>query len=292
VHRFSDALPPDIRRWVESAAGEGARLIHCETLQGGITASVDLVVLDQRGQSVELVLKRSERGNTEDRQRATEREAGVLQLLEAAGLAAPRLVAANGSALLMTRLPGEVWLTPSDPRPWLGQMAATLAHLHAVQPPAGLLVRTLEVRPVSTPQDSRRPTLWQRVSEFLEHPAPAGSGLLHGDYQHFNLLWQREQLSGVVDWTWAGTGHPDRDVGHCCLNLAVLFSPEWARDFVTAYEAESGRATDPWWRAFQISRFGGDTWQEFIPVQVAGRAPVDPAGMTARVEDALLDLLP
>jgi len=36
----------------------------------------------------------------------------------------------------------------------------------------------------------------------------------------------------------------------------------------------------------------GDTWQEFIPVQVAGRAPVDLAGMTARVEDVLVDLIP
>lgn len=278
--------------WLEGVVGKGARIVHCEPLQGGITASVDLVVLDHRGRSVELVLKRSTRGQAAEPRRATEREVEVLELLKTAGVAAPRLVAANDSALLMTRLPGQVWLTPTDRRSWLGQMASTLAQLHEVQPPGGMPARELEMRPVRTPLDSRRPGVWQHVVELLERPAPVGGGLLHGDYQHFNLLWHREQLSGVVDWTWAGIGHPDRDVGHCCLNLAVLFAPDWAKDFVAAYEAEAGRVTDAWWRAFQLSRFGGDTWQEFIPVQVAGRAPVDASGMTARVEDVLLDLIP
>jgi aminoglycoside phosphotransferase (APT) family kinase protein len=287
----SDALSADIRGWLEGVVGEGARIVHHEPLPGGISASVHLVVLDHRGGNVELVLKRPTRGQTPTRQRATEREAEVLQALKAAGVAAPRLVAASDSALLMTRLPGQVWLTPTDRRSWLGQMASTLARLHAVQPPAALPPRELEIQPVRTPPDSRRPMLWKHVAELLERPAPTGVGLFHGDYQHFNLLWEGQELSGVVDWTWAGTGHPDRDVGHCCLNLAVLFAPEWAKDFVAAYEAEAGRATDGWWRAFQLSRFGGDTWQEFIPLQVAGRAPVDPAGMTARVEDLLLDLI-
>ena len=30
-----------------------------------------------------------------------------------------------------------------------------------------------------------------------------------------------------------------------------------------------------------------EQWRRFIPVQVAGRAPVDTAGMTSRVEDLL-----
>ena len=280
-------------RWAEGAIGASARALGCEPLTGGITAAVHLVMVEHNGHVLELVLKCWSRGDADERRRCIEREARVLQLLEAADVAAPRYIASTSGteagdvpALLMTRLPGQVWLSPTDPRVWLRQMATALARLHEVRPPDGLPSLEVQQRPVLTPPDSRRPDLWHDVGGFLAGPAPAGGGLVHGDYQHFNLLWQHERLTGIVDWTWTGVGHPDRDVGHCRLNLAVLFTPQWAEDFTAAYESEAGRATDPWWDAFEISRYGDD-WQRFIPVQVAGRAPVDPAGMTSRVEALL-----
>ena len=51
-----------------------------------------------------------------------------------------------------------------------------------------------------------------------------------------------------------------------------------------AYEAETGRAIDPWWDLYAVTAYS-DEWRRFIPIQVAGRAPVDTAGMTSRVED-------
>ena len=108
----------------------------------------------------------------------------------------------------------------------------------------------------------------------------------HGDYQHFNVLWSRGRLSALVDWSSAGIAHPDVDVGHCRLNLAVLHSAEVAERFRHAYEAEAGRRVEPWWDVHQLLAYD-DSWQDFIPVQVAGRAPVDVRGMTGRVEELL-----
>jgi aminoglycoside phosphotransferase (APT) family kinase protein len=109
---------------------------------------------------------------------------------------------------------------------------------------------------------------------------------IHRDFQHFNFLWLRGRLTGVVDWNMACTGPPDVDVGHCQLNLAVLFGVDVAERFRRSYEAEAGRAVDPWWELHEIAVYN-DSWPRFIPVQAAGRAPVDTAGMTARVEDLL-----
>jgi len=50
--------------------------------------------------------------------------------------------------------------------------------------------------------------------------------------------------------------------------------------------AADARAVDPWWDLYALTAYG-DEWRQFIPVQVAGRAPVDTAGMTSRVEDLL-----
>jgi aminoglycoside phosphotransferase (APT) family kinase protein len=109
---------------------------------------------------------------------------------------------------------------------------------------------------------------------------------LHRDFQHFNFLWARGRLTGVVDWGAASTGPPAVDVGHCRLNLAVLFGASWAEQFRTAYESETGRGVDPWWDLHALASYG-DAWRRFIPLQVAGRAPVDIDGMTARVEEVM-----
>jgi hypothetical protein len=94
----------------------------------------------------------------------------------------------------------------------------------------------------------------------------------------------------VVDWPYAGPGHPDQDVGHCRLNLAVLFSTEVAERFRELYEAESGRRVEPLWDLRGMMSYD-DGWKNFIPIQVAGRALVDAAGMDDRVEGVIEQIL-
>ena len=89
-----------------------------------------------------------------------------------------------------------------------------------------------------------------------------------------------------MDWTRSCTGPADFDAGHCRLNLAVLFGADWAERFRLAYEAEAGRAVHPWWDLYALTAYS-DKCRQFIPVQVAGRALVDTAGMTSRAEDLL-----
>jgi aminoglycoside phosphotransferase (APT) family kinase protein len=186
----------------------------------------------------------------------------------------------------MTRLPGRVWLSPTDPGDWISQMARALATIHNLEVEVELPVTRHPDRDLVVPDGARRPEVWLAAKHRLSAPAPAGRAFIHGDYQHFNLLWRRGRLSGVIDWTWAGLGHPDRDVGHCRLNLAVLFSAGWAQEFTAAYQAESGRSIDPWWDVFEICLYS-DAWPRFIPIQVGGRVPVDTTGMTDRVEELL-----
>lgn len=68
--------------------------------------------------------------------------------------------------------------------------------------------------------------------------------LVHGDYQHFNVLWCDDRLSGVVDWPNAATGNRGSDVGHCRLNLAVLFDARTAGDYLVMYERAAGVPLD------------------------------------------------
>jgi hypothetical protein len=81
-------------------------------------------------------------------------------------------------------------------------------------------------------------------------------------------------------------GPPDVDVGHCRLNLTLLFSADVAEQFREFYETESGRAVDSYWDVHALLSYSPD-WQHFLPLQIDGRAPLDVRGMTRRMEDVL-----
>jgi hypothetical protein len=104
------------------------------------------------------------------------------------------------------------------------------------------------------------------------------------------VLWSRGRLSALVDWSSSRIGPPDIDVGHCRLNLAVLYSAAVAERFRLAYESHAGRRVEPWWDIHELLAYD-DSWRAFIPVQVASRAPVDVRGMTRRVEELLANAL-
>jgi aminoglycoside phosphotransferase (APT) family kinase protein len=116
------------------------------------------------------------------------------------------------------------------------------------------------------------------------------AGFAHGDYQHFNVLWQGGQLIGVVDWPNAATAPRGVDVGHCRLNLAVLFSADLADDYLAAYEQAAGLKVDARAELRSILNFD-QSWPDFIPRQVDGRAPLDIAGMSDRVVDLVRRLV-
>jgi hypothetical protein len=52
------------------------------------------------------------------------------------------------------------------------------------------------------------------------------------------------------------------------------------------YEAEAGRAVDPWWDVHALLSYGPG-WKHFLPIQIDGRAPLDADGMTNRMDDLL-----
>lgn len=269
-------------------------------MMGGIAASVHrLSVRTSADAVIQVVLKRFNNPLWDDDWAGIVRnEAAALAGVEASGVPAPELLGscADGSdtdgvpSLLMARAPGRVWLTASDLDAWVAQMAAVLPRIHQARADVPSH-RSDILEHFALASSTRRPDLWAEARRVLaEGPPPSEATFVHGDFQHFNLLWSRGRLSSVIDWSFARVGSPDIDVGHCRLNLGVLFSAELAERFRLAYEAEAGRGVDPWWDIHELLAYGS-SWGEFIPLQVAGRRPVDTRGMTARVEELLAGAL-
>ncbi len=283
--------------WVERVAG--ARVVAWRRMTGGIDSVVHQLTIDHGSYRDVLVLRQYERAADPDSRMDTaaqvRREVATLRAVHDAGLPAPEPVAADVDgresdglpALLMTRLPGRLDVTPADPAGWLRQIAVMAVRIHAAQVAAGPFEERIDAAAPVIPASATRPAVWEAAFGLLrQQPPEPATCFIHRDFQHFNLLWRRGRLTGVVDWGRSCTGPADFDVGHCRLNLAVLFGADWAERFRLAYAAEAGRAIDPWWDLYAVTAYS-DEWPRFIPVQVARRAPVDTAGMTSRVEDLL-----
>ena len=289
---------PATLQWVAQTAG-GIHVVGGRRMTGGLTSSVHrLTVADRNGARRHLVLRRWVQQELATGQRLAVEEVRVLEALSGQGFPAPGPVGlSDGSetdgvaAVLMTRVPGRLSLTPGDPDSWLKQMAELAPRLHAlgvvappVKPPAAR-------PPLPKPDWIKRRDIWDAAQKVLAGPPPMSPHcFIHTDFQHFNMLWRRDRLTGIVDWTWPKLGPPDFDVGHCRLNLAVLHSAEWAEKFRMAYEANAGRKVEPWYDLHRLTAFSTD-WQGFIPLQVAGRAQVDIAGMPGRVEELIASVL-
>jgi aminoglycoside phosphotransferase (APT) family kinase protein len=285
---------PQTLRWVETALGDKARVVAWQRMTGGIISAVHRLTVDAGGPRYSLVLRQYEHARA-DLADSVERESGILRAVRGHGLAAPELVAesADGAetdghpSMLMTRLPGGVYLTPADPAGWLGQLARMAVRIHDAPVTAPSFQRWVNADELTIPASASRRQPWRTMIATLQQRAPQSPHrFIHRDFQHFNVLWKRGRLTGTVDWAMASTGPPEIDVGHCRLNLAVLFGADWAEKFRLVYEAETGRAVDPWWDLHALASYT-DSWPEFIPIQVAGRAAVDTAGMTGRVEELL-----
>ena len=283
-------VPPDARAkaWIASVVHPRGRVVSVRRLKGGITAAVHAVRVQHPGGATTVVVRRWV--GTQDAADEVRREARVLGQL---GLRfAPQLIASDedGSqgdvpAVVMSRLPGRVVLGTDEE--YLRQLAAVLPEIHAL---------TLEVPRYESwgsqrecPDWAERPDLWdEALRVHAASSPPADVCVVHRDFQHFNVLWSRGRVSGVVDW--ASQGSPDVDVAHERLNLALLHSVEVAERFRLVYEAEAGRKVDPWWDLHElVSYLPG--WGHYLATQVNAATPVDEYGMHARVEALLAAVL-
>ena len=285
--------------WVERTVGSGARITGGRRMLGGITSSVYRLTLRLPvGNAMHVVLKRYTDPTWGDTPALVANEAAALTAVGATSVPAPRLLGSSPygaetdgvPSVLMSREPGRVWLTPPDMDTWIRQLAALLPLIHTgTGVPATR--EPLDLETLRVPASAHRPDVWSAAKRLIvTEPLPLQTVRVHGDYQHFNVLWSRGRLSALVDWSASRIASPDIDVGRCRLNLAVLYSAETAERFRLAYESEAGRRVEPWWDIRQLLDYD-DSWQDFIPVQVAGRASVDIRGMTARVEELLAGAL-
>ena len=252
-------IPVEMRRrppaatltWAAAQIGSGARVTRVRRLRNSWAAAMHAIDVEDGKRLHRLVLRRWARTDLAPDIGVVENEAAALGLLASAStsttrLPVPRLVAtdskgahADAPAVLMTRLPGRDVLAPGDLDAFLDRLVETLRAIHEVPVPPGTLnyFRPWSLDTVTAPPPwSRRPEVWERAIEIAHQPVPVHERVLvHRDFWPGNVLWQRGNLTGVVDWTHACRGPRAADVAHCRGNLALLFGFDVADEFTRRY---------------------------------------------------------
>ena len=137
------------------------------------------------------------------------------------------------------------------------------------------------------PAGAQNPSVWKAAIGVMAEPPPKDTAVfLHGDFLPVNLLWSRGRVTGLTDWLGIRRGSRAYDVGHCRRYLAALYTPGWSEQLRSLYESIAGVALDRWWDLYALLHHD-DSAPKWIHGQVAGRCPVDVAGMTGRVEVAI-----
>jgi aminoglycoside phosphotransferase (APT) family kinase protein len=224
------------------------------------------------------------------------RQAQLLSALHTAGLPVPRIAWASSSEdgplgapfIVMERLPGRVFviwephasfdLDTETVRSLWFQCIRALGAFHALDWTTALkdwetpytldseLVRWNKLlRHAPEPQ-------WLEAGQRLhaalvaQKPDEAPIGLVHGDYQPGNVLYDDGRLHGVIDWDLAGIGAQGIDVGWIMMMIdQAAWAEGWkpiapiTRDEVlSTYRAAGGTAFHDldWFQAFAQFRLG------------------------------------
>jgi aminoglycoside phosphotransferase (APT) family kinase protein len=276
-----------------------------QRLRGGISAYMHALTIEwEDGTRAKVTVRRLRKRDAAEEPGAIEYEYGVLQIVERAGISAPRPVYLDGAgkhfgapAIVLSFLPGKADIAPRDVAAWTDALAGTLCGVHAVTP------RTADLSMLK-PQSSRKriediategqgdPLIAELVSLLRSRRdsiEPLPPTLVHNDYWGGNTIWNRGRLSGIIDWTHARIGDPRNDISECRSAITLDHDEDVANAFLADYERHAGRTLlDLWF--FDLLR--GATAYMYYEFYLEGTADLgvqlDPSEVKARVEAFLL----
>ncbi|MCA1592364.1 MAG: aminoglycoside phosphotransferase family protein [Acidobacteria bacterium] len=252
-------------RWVAQAVGAGAAVESVSRLAGATSSVVHGIEVNYKGRSIELVLRQF--FNTEWLETEPDlalHEASSLLKAAQADVPTPELIAYDTRGdccgvptTLMTRLPGNVNLSPQNLDGWLDGLAEALTHIHALDAEdfGWNYFDYSDITRLAPPRWSKFPKQWERAIEVVAGPRPATREcFIHRDYHPNNVVWQGERLSGVIDWVNSCRGAPGFDVAWCRLNLTKLCGVAEADQFLSAYQSLRGASFEyhPYWDLLAI----------------------------------------
>ncbi len=258
--------PGAFARLVEELA-PGGRMVRARRLRGGLGARMQVLDIERAdGTRLKVSLRRFVRAHRFSTPDHVAHEYRILQLIEEAGIAAPRplLLDAEGRmfgvpAIVLTYLRGRPLYASRDVSSWVGQLAQALLSIHALtNDDVDLSWLSLYDREGMRKEIGRREeqarergSLAREVHAVLNAEIDRIRWLepvfVHDDFWPGNTVWRYGRLVGVIDWTSAELGDPRADVSQCRADIALSLGRDEADAFLEAYQARAAQPLPDVW---------------------------------------------
>jgi aminoglycoside phosphotransferase (APT) family kinase protein len=85
------------------------------------------------------------------------------------------------------------------------------------------------------------PSIWEIINQALPQLQSFIPTIVHGDFWSGNILWDRGQVTGVLDWENAACGESGFDVANCRMEMIVDGMDAAADTFLKTYESITNR---------------------------------------------------
>lgn len=287
------------REWLVQSVGTATRDLTIEQMKGSTSSSVYLIRCAGGLRAHRFVLRvLDNREWLAQEPDLADHEAAALETAHKAGLRAPKIVryAADdvgfgAPVVLMTFMEGKIELLPPDFQGWLDGLASQLAaiHQHRADTFPWRFRSWVDRKTLAPPTWARNPQVWERAIELALGAEPvAETVFIHRDYHPTNVLWHQGAVSGVVDWINACQGPAGVDVAHCRTNLAQMFGPAAADQFLDTYaNVADGFVYNPYWDVDSILSACMPQPSFYAPWQDFGLSVISPEVLMHRVETHL-----
>ena len=131
-----------------------------------------------------------------------------------------------------------------------GELATGIVKVHRLDSPSARSValpykRYYEVNRLRVPDWATQSSVWVEAIKMAALPEPTGRQcFIHRDYHHGNTLWDKGQLTAIIDWDRGSWGSPSIDLARARQNLVIAYDAGLADSFTRAYRELTGDALD------------------------------------------------
>ena len=237
-----------------------SEVIKIERLHGGIDNQVFLInLLNAQKASEKIILKLRRKELSDIEPNAYGKQYKLLSMLYEAGLPVqlPLWYDTIGElfgtqAIALSYLDGNPTLSPINKVTWVKQLGEALAKIHCFdiskydmsfltsrdKETECLLSNAPEKKIIEEHPNGK--VMWDILNKNWFEIKKEPRTLIHQDYHPGNIIFNKNTLSGVIDWDGASIGHPTYDVSHNRVDLAMQFGQDVADLFLEAYEKAIG----------------------------------------------------
>ena len=246
---------------IVNSFAKSAKLISWQVMKGGSSTDVFLLKIQQKNEILKYVLRTQ---GSKPAENSTKVEFALLNSLHLQNIPVSRPIYLDTSCniidkpfMIMTYLDGNIDSPDNKDLNSISKMVEALKVIHGIDVSA-LPKLSLRIDPLSNietllPSGAK----WDDLKTFLlslsSQRYKGKSVLLHGDFWSGNILWENNEIVGILDWEYAAFGDPLYDLAVTSLEMRYQYGERGMEQCKSFYG-----------KSFELDNYRLSLWLIFI----------------------------